>query len=759
MKMKSFSLQRQRSRTLEIVASIMAIGMAGAAAHGQTTNAPAATAGTSTNAPAATSGSSTNVTQLGNVTVVGKLDVARNQIVPDLGATVYTVPKEQITAEPLGEAAPINQVLLRTPGMAEDSAPNGDLHLRGEHANIQYRINDVLLPEGLSGFGQELDTRFVDSLRLITGSLPAQYGFRTAGVVDIHTKSGAFEPGGEASLVGGSYNTISPSGEFGGSEGNLNYFGDFSYDHNDIGIENPTGSDYPIHDTTDQYKGFVFLSYVLDDTSRVSFMGSASYADFEVPNVPNQGPGTFMDMATPFNLPNSGLPATFDSTQLNERQNEQNYYGVVAYQKSVDDLNLQVAAFGRNSSVHFMPDPVGDLFFNGVAADEQRSLYSGGVQTDLSYQINDQHTVRAGFSVLEEYVAGKSTTTVFQQDPVTGAPDNPLGAPPFDIGQDSYINDVFGGIYLQDEWKILPKVTLNYGARWDIFYATFDKENQPSPRVNLIYQPTDSTTLHAGYARYFTPPAPEFVSSGSVAVFHNTSNFTGSDQDDPIKAERANYYDAGISQKLAPGLQVGVDGYYKTAKEQIDDGLFGQSLILSTFNYAHGEIKGVEFTTTYTKGGFSGYGNIAVSDALGEGIDSAQFLLPAVAAYTQGAYIHLDHDQRLSVSSGLSYLLNESRSASTLPYVDLIYGSGLRDDLTYNGVTIPNGASVPDYYTINMGVQQDFKLSGKQHLKLRFDVVNVTDNTYELRNGTGVGVNAPEFGERRGYFGSISYVF
>ena len=175
------------------------------------------------------------------MTVIGrKLDVARNQIVPDLGATVYSVSSAQLAAEPQGDNAPFNQVLLRAPGMAQDSAANGDLHLRGEHANIQYRINDVLLPEGITGFGQELDTRFVDSLRLITGSLPAQYGFRTAGVVDLRTKSGAFDQGGEASMYGGSYDTIRPSFEYGGSKGNLNYFVDGSYDHNAIGIENPT---------------------------------------------------------------------------------------------------------------------------------------------------------------------------------------------------------------------------------------------------------------------------------------------------------------------------------------------------------------------------------------------------------------------------------------------------------------------------------------------------------------------------------------
>ena len=151
----------------------------------------------STNAPAASPTSTlTNVTRLDTVTVVGHLNEARSQIVPNLGATAYTISATQITDESQGENAPFNQLILRAPGVAEDSAENGDLHVRGEHANLQYRINDVLLPEGIAGFGLELDPRFVQSMQLITGSLPAQYGFRTAGIVDIQTKSGLFEPGG-----------------------------------------------------------------------------------------------------------------------------------------------------------------------------------------------------------------------------------------------------------------------------------------------------------------------------------------------------------------------------------------------------------------------------------------------------------------------------------------------------------------------------------------------------------------------------------
>jgi len=743
--MRSLIEEKQSRLLLQMVASVLAVGVAGNAANGQTTDA----------APVATdSGSATNVTRLENVTVVGKLDQARNQIVPDLGATVYTVSGSQIASQAQGEDAPFNEVLLRTPGMVQDSAANGDLHLRGEHANIQYRINDVLLPEGISGFGQELSTRFVDSLRLITGSLPAQYGFRTAGIVDIRTKSGAFEPGGAASMYGGSYDTLFPSFEYGASQGKMNFFINGSYNHNEIGLENPTDSWRPIHDTTDQYKGFLYGSYILDDTSRISVMGSGSYGGFEVPNTPGLPAGT-----SPGGVPwNSFMTVTnFNSANLNENQNEQNYYGVIAYQKSADNLNLQLAGFGRCSAVHFTPDPVGDLFYNGVASDVNRTLYSGGLQLDVSDELNEKHTLRGGAMFLSEYLTDQTSTTVF---PVNANGD-PTGDA-FPIDQNAIERAQFFGVYAQDEWKIVPKVTLNYGARFDIYSSSFDHENQPSPRVNLIYQPTDDTTLHAGYARYFTPPPLENVPTTDVNAFDGTSN--GSQVTNNIgglKAERANYFDAGVSQKLAPGLQVGLDGYYKNARSQLDDGLFGQTLILQAFNYNYGRIYGLEFTASYTLGGLSLYANLAASKAQGKDWSSAQFLFdPADLAYVKDHWIYLDHDQRLTGSFGASYLWKQTSHKNARFYVDALYGSGLRTDATTaSGETIPNGGTVPAYSTVNLGAAQTFMFQHKQALTARMDIVNVADKIYELRDGSGVGVNAAQFGMRFGIFGSLTYAF
>jgi len=698
-------------------------------------------------APAQT-GSNNAPIMLDPVVVSGALDQARADILPSLGATSFVIDHQQILALPQGADAAFSQVLLRAPGVAEDSAANGDLHVRGEHANLQYRINNVLLPEGISGFGLELDPRFVNSLQLVTGSLPAQYGFRTAGVVDIQTKSGAPDQGGGISVYGGSFDTFRPTFETSGTADKLSYFVNGSHDHNGLGIENPTASSKAIHDTTDQSKLFSYLSYILDDKSRLSVMLSLSDSKFQVPNTPGLDAGTAPNG-------NQWVSGTFDSAMLNENQREKNYYGVITYQKSAGELNYQLSILGRESSVHFTPDPVGDLYFDGVASDVQRKLHSDGLQADASYALGGQHTLRGGVVAIDEYVSADSLTTVFPVD----ADGNPTG-PAFAIADDHKLHGLFAGLYLQDEWKIATGLTLNFGTRFDVFNSSFDSEHQISPRLNFIYKATSSTTLHAGYARYFTPPPVENVSASTLAKFDNTSNASPTDQDDPVKAERADYFDAGITQTLAPGFQVGLDAYYKQAKNQLDDGLFGQTLILSAFNYDQGKIYGLEFTASYTNGGFATYANLAHSVAQGKNWISSQFLFdPGDLDYVQNHWIHLDHDQTLSGTFGASYHWGESRGG-TRAYFDATYGSGLRTDaIAADGSTIPNGGTVPSYYTISVGVEHSFKMGAKDFIKARLDIVNLTDKSYELRDGSGVGVNAAQFGMRRGFFGGVSWEF
>ena len=668
------------------------------------------------------------MTQLSEVDVVAHLDQARDEIVPSLGATSYIITRDRLTTQSQGEDAPFNQTILRLPGVAQDSF--GQLHIRGEHANLQYRINDVLIPEGISGFGQELDTRFVDRLSLITGALPAQFGYRTAGIVDIHTKSGASMNGGDVSLYGGSYDTMEPSFDLGGSNGKLNYFFTGSFLHSDLGIENPTSSTRPLHDYTDQYKGFGDISYVIDDTSRLSLILSASYGDFQIPNNPDQPVGFTLEGVKPFN-----------SSALNENQHEQNYYAIISYQKNIGDFDLQFSGFTRYSGVLFTPDATGDLLFNGVASHVDRSILSNGFQLDTSYKLGDRHTLRGGLLYTAEIATVRTDTTVFATDD-TGAQASSV---PFTIPDNSHKNGYLYGIYLQDQWKLLDRLTVNFGGRFDVVNA-YTNENQLSPRINLVYEATESTTLHAGYARYFTPPPLELVQQTSVNKFNGTTNASEVTASSPVRAESAHYFDAGITQKFTQRFSMGLDGYYKKAHNQLDEGQFGTALIFSPFNYREGEIYGAELTANYQQDNFSAYANLAYSHATGKDIVSGEFQFGQDELdYIRQHSVFLDHDQRLTGSFGVSYQWNDTRFSA-----DSIYGSGLRRGFA-------NTQKMPAYATANVGLEQRIKLGGSRAIKVRFDIVNLFDQVYELRDGSGIGVGAPQFGPRRGVYGGLAF--
>ena len=65
----------------------------------------------------------------------------------------------------------------------------------------------------------------------------------------------------------------------------------------------------------------------------------------------------------------------------------------------------------------------------------------------------------------------------------------------------------------------------------------------------------------------------------------------------------------------------------------------------------------------------------------------------------------------------------------------------------------------PTTRLVNMGVSHDFTDDGIKGLTLRFDVINMFDQIYQIRNGTGVGVGAPQYGPRRGFYGGVAWAF
>jgi outer membrane cobalamin receptor len=663
------------------------------------------------------------------------LDAARQQIQPTLGATSYDFSPKALDAVPQGGDAQLNDVLLRAPGVAEDSY--GQIHLRGEHANIQYRLNGVELPEGLSVFGQALESRFARGVTLITGALPAQYGFQTAGVIDIQTRNGASNPGGEVAFVGGSWNWLQPSFSYAGNSGPVDWFVTGDFLHNDRGIENPTASFGAIHDTTNQLHGLAAMSAIVDPQTRVSLLMGGFDGQYQIPNNPGQATLGF---------PVLGV-AGFNSSGLRETQREDTEFGILSVQKYLDSVNLEVSVYTRASRLRFSPDWIGDLLFNGIAQQATRTDQAYGVQADASWIMAEHQTLRFGLLAQEEGTAAKTASQVL---PVDGS-GVPVTDQPTIIDASSRKQGGLYGAYVQDEWRVLPKVTINAGLRLDTV-EQYTHESAISPRLNLVWQPSKTTTWHVGFARYFTPPPFELVGTSALSQFVGTTGAPNSTLNNAVRAERASYFDAGISQVVIPGLTIGLDGYYKQSHDLIDEGQFGAPIILAAFNYAKGLQEGVELSGTYDHGAWSAYGNLALSRAVGKDIVSAQYNFTAQElAYIQNNWIHLDHDQLWTGSAGVTYTAWMDSTRPTRLAVDTVVQSGLRA----SSATVPNGVELPRHAVVNLSVVQTLP----SRTELRLDVLNMGDAVYQIRNGTGVGVGAPQYGIRRTILAGVTQRF
>ena len=377
-------------------------------------------------------------------------------------------------------------------------------------------------------------------------------------------------------------------------------------------------------------------------------MAGASYSRFQIPNTPGLTPNF-----TAFGV------STFNSALLNENQLEQNYYGVAALQRSINGADVQVSYFTRYSSVHFTPDPIGDLVFNGVASNVFRSDFANGVATDAAYRLNDAHTLRGGFLLRTDLSNVVNTNTLLPV--VDGVPVDA----PFTVTDPSQKLGYTISFYVQDEWRITNWLILSTGLRYDQYWA-YISENQFSPRFSLTWKPFETTTFHAGYARTFTPPEQVLAAPTNLALVQGTTEQPSVPLEGPVRAERADVYDVGVVQQVLPGLEVGIDGYYKRATNLIDDGQFGQAFVLTAFNYAQGENIGVELSAKYKSGSFQAYANLALARQKATNPISNQFLFDNSTPladlggltefqYLQTHWVFTDHTQIWTGSAGISY--------------------------------------------------------------------------------------------------------
>ncbi|HQT80563.1 MAG: hypothetical protein B7Z60_05015 [Ferrovum sp. 37-45-19] len=655
----------------------------------------------------------------------------RNQVSTQ-GVSQYHFSDTDIQSLPQGDNTPLNEILLQAPGVVQDGF--GQIHVRGNHGNLQYRLNGILIPSGLSGFGQIFDSRMISSMNLLAGALPADYGYDTAGVVDMHTAGAGSDPYGEIAVSAGSRDYFQTGILANGTRGKLSYNLSASWLTNGLGIQNPQGGLNALHDRTQQTNGFGLLAYDVNTDEQISVMfGQASNA-FQIPNRIGLAPQY-----------NSTLTSTPLSSQLNDQQNELNSFQVLSLKSRLSSsLNTQWSLYHRMSQIQYLPDPqLGDLFYTGVSSHITRRNEALGVQNDTHYEVNTEHTLSWGLMAQNERFLTDNSSQVYYLNQLNNA--NYASSLPVTVTNNSNSNSRYLGLYLSDKWQFMRHWTMNYGLRFDEV-AGITNANQLSPRVNFLYQPNQRTSWHVGYANYFTPPANELINTTTVAAYANTTNQSPSGANLTVQAERTQYFDMGVDYRLNSDWNLSWDSYYSYVKDLQDEGQFGNALIYSAFNYNEGVIYGSEWSASYHHERWSGNVNFAVSRAEANGVATGQYNFSANEInYIAQNWVYLDHDQRYTLSGSLLYrgkFLNYS--------LDGLFGSGLRSGFA-------NTQTLPAYATLNGSLSHHFK--DYHNIEARLTVLNLFDRSYLLRDGTGIGVGAPQYGFRRTILMTMSYPF
>ena len=565
------------------------------------------------------------------------------------------IQREDIQARPRGDSASVNEILATQPGFVYDSL--GQLYVRGNHANLQYQLDGVQLPDSVSGlFGQFLSPKLVENIEVITGGLPAEYGQRLAGVVNLNSRRPPPEGEGQAELLYGSFNTWTPSAFWGQKLGSVSYMTGGSLTWTDRGLDPPNPTSY-LHDQSQQGRVFAKVDVDLGDRDHLSTLVSYSHNRFQIPLDPTLQPGA----TEPDQYGNPPPPYLPPDTQQTETEND--LFGIVSYRHDLDAArSLRIAGYVRHSTAKFFGDPehalgtTQELCPAGStdpldcpgASNVNRRADHVGLVADYLQRLGDQHTLKFGLSVDQLWgrTAYDAYARTFEQPPEFAR----LGQ-----GADEP-TATLGGAYAQDRYT-LGKLTLTGGLRVDLQSATPGAGSNRvtdeglSPRLGAAWAFTPDVVAHAFFGLLWIPPSVTDVAAGA-----RLSGKLPPDQPIPydLRPEKDRYAEVGLSARIIRAVTLGLTLWGRLSTDQLDETEIGNTGITTPFNYAEGRAGGIEATVdAVITQKLTAFGNVSFGAAQGKGISSATYLFDQ-ADLQNTAWQTLDHSQTWTVNAGAS---------------------------------------------------------------------------------------------------------
>lgn len=595
-------------------------------------------------------------------------------------ATSTAIGVRDITNLPVGRRTQLTDIV--TPFVPGAVASHDNLvHLRGNELSLNTFINGVSFfdnPHQL--FTPGLSPDVIQSVNIITGGFPAEFGNRFGGILDVVTRTG-FDANNHGSLTlgAGDYLRDNASMDFGG---HTDHFGYFLY--------------------SQAFQSDRFLNTPGQQRFHDRGRGVRSFAQFDY----RAGSSDFFKLALTGDGTNFELPNTTED-ELRGRdffQRNREQTAVLSWEHLFgSSAALSTSLYERLASARLLP--TSDPF--SIQAAGLRNDITVGAKSDYSLFIGSRHAIKSGVDMM---------LLRLREDFAFDPRDNEIEIEPFDFrgretgGQASF--------YFQDQWKPFKNFTANLGLRYDQ-YSVVTSGHALSPRINLAYAfNSGQTVLHFAYNRFFAPPPIENLLLSASLGF----------EDNPPRISRSNHFEAGVTRSLLDRLVVRLTGYWRRDTNSFETTELANVRIFAPTTFDRGKAYGIEFSAQMSeikRVGISGYFNYAAQRAFQTGPVSGGFTVESVDAGQRGPAAF---DQIHTATAGLTW---RARKSGLWVSSALEYGSG-----TPAAMKNKEGEEVsirlPEHLVANFSVGIDLLSKERQGVSLQINVENATNRVYSI---------------------------
>lgn len=617
--------------------------------------------------------------------------------------SVATIGRQQLAELPGADNRPITDVVATQAGVVQDAL--GNIYVRGHHANVQYQIDGVPVPDSVgSMFAASIPVRLIQSLEIQTGGMPAEFGNRLGAVINLVTREAADHPEGNVSVRYGSFNTVEPAAVYAAKLGDKTAAfvgGSFMYSERAL---DPPSVDI-VHDTGTTGRVFGRLDYQPCECNRYELFAMYARNRYQIPLDPNAKPG-----APPDKYGND--PAQFVPLDTDATETEHEAFAAMAFTHKLSKGQVLLAPLYKLSRGTLLGDPEHALGPtsepDAVTSDVVRSAQHAGGIAAVSWHTG-KHLLKAG--VQTDFLRGTTRFKLYTRTDSAGGTDQ--------------TNALLTGAYAQDH-VTLGDIALDYGVRFDQLHVMLENGDTDDsfgagPRLGTSYAFTKNAVGHVFAGVKWMPPSPLDAASAARALGVVPA---AADVAYDLKPETDLYSEAGLAARPAHVLSTELTVWGRYAYNQLDDTSIGSTSLQANYNFKRGRAGGVEGSAELRVGPWlSAFLNGSFGFAQGQGIASAKYLFDA-DALADNSWQTLDHAQLFTGNAGAT--VRDGRF--TLTGV-LAYASGLRTGPT-------NNQHVPAHLRADVSMQYRF-VAREYPVRVGIDVINLADAQYAYRIGNG----------------------